>query len=366
MKIKNIILAAAVTAAMGTTGNAFAHAGIFASQTVGDVAENTGLGFAADGTTVVKDTSVSATGFLEGTSPLIGATIGHTCGHEEPYPDESDIGLVLPVGGDSVILKAKTVSDSSSAYKMAKASLTFDSLVDSSSPVYKVSTDTNTAYSFVVGSVKFAGANVTTAGTPRLSNGTVWSDGLFNSDQKALDHLGNPVDPSKYAKINSGIWTGTVFGQEYYGVANFRATLPKFPSKTAVAGTPGRCATQMKIAVPISQVCSKATSGQLASGAHKMMNWQLAPVPGFDWSVMGEVAKIQSPYITVNRNMAANPRAADCPALAISDNAAETSTLYVAPSAAAQSTAFGKIAAKARIKVDSCASGSAAAKHNCL
>ncbi|MEY2701257.1 MAG: hypothetical protein RIQ52_2012, partial [Pseudomonadota bacterium] len=62
MKIKNIILTAAVTAAMGTTGNAFAHAGIFASQTVGDVAENTGFGFAADGTTVVKDTSVSATG----------------------------------------------------------------------------------------------------------------------------------------------------------------------------------------------------------------------------------------------------------------------------------------------------------------
>jgi hypothetical protein len=347
-KIHNAVLGAAVASVVCASGDVFAHAGVYQSHTPWDSASNTSTGLANSG-------------FLEGTSPIVGVTISHTCAHEAPYPNLTGVGIVLPIGQDTLLLDGGKVTYYGAAANAAKDNklpgnlsaiedLKVGSAADPSADNAWNYTLTGYPTGVKAGSGTDGGTAPKAFANPefKFAPEAAKKSLLYTQVTPFVNHA-KTYDSQPYAYL----WTGGNMPNERYVAVEIKPTLPKFPSKAAPAGTPGRCATQMKLYVPTMQICGTAKKDQ-----HKVMNWQMAPTPNWDTSNMGETTFLNTPVITVNRDLAKNPVADDCPtAAALATTGAPSAydpataqTLFVYPSTSAFDAAFTNMANKARVK----------------
>ncbi len=324
MKNRKFLTMAILIATFGHNSAVFAHAGIAASHATWDSASAT------------SPTGNANTGYLEGSSPIIGATISHSCAHEDPYPPLNHAVVVLPIGKETVLLDGAKVTASGTL----PGSL--NSVEDLQVNGLFAQDATVNAWNFTLtglpSGISTGASGV--AGPKALVN----PEFKYQPDYRIGTMLKTEVIPftdshskAHTEETNVLIWGGGDVPNERYVVLEFRPTLPRFPNSKATAGTVGRCATQARLYVPIMQVCTEASGTE----QKKFMTWQFAPTPNFDTSNMGETGRLHSPVILVNRDLVKNPLPADCPTTEPSSyDPALSSTVYIYPSTAAIDKAF--------------------------
>lgn len=339
-KLHISIISAAIMAALGSSTNVMAHAGI------------TGSHFAWDSASGTSPTGNTNGGYLEGTSPIIGATISHTCAHEEPYPNLNHVIVVMPIGKDTLLLDGGKVTFGGTAGNLLPGSLANIEAI--AMPKLAQDPAAANAWNFTLVGVK--------SGDATGKGGATAPKAFANSEFKYQPSIAigtmattdiipfkDSHDKSVTSQVNMMAWGGADAPNERYQSLEFKPTLPKFPTKDAPAGTPGRCATQAKLYFPIAQICE----GGKAEGQKQIMTWQMAPTPAFDTSNMGETTFLNSPSLTVNRDLVKNPIPADCPApttlattgAASAYDAATAQTIFVYPSSGAIDKAFSLVKA---------------------
>lgn len=336
--IKTTLLSAAITSSMLVSSHVMAHAGIYGSHDVWMTYKD------ANGKEIVN-----VGGFLEGTSPIIDVTLSHTCAHEAPYPNNTAAGVVAPIGTSALLLNGAIYEANKNAYSSQgfMDSLLANGIEPVASQFKAQDASSGNAWNYTL--TGYPSGTQTGGATgpkslaapefkysPEVARGTQWSTPVA----PFVDSHGGSHSEEPYAYL----WTGSNFPNERYAVVTLKPTLPKFP-KNAAAGVPGRCATQAVLFFPTMQVCGKAKEAH----QKKIMVWQMAPTAGFDWSTMGESAKLNSPSLTVNRDLIGNPIPADCPASTDNSDPTTAKTIYVYPSDDSISAAWTAMAKKVKI-----------------
>ncbi len=328
--MKKILATSILIATLGSANNVFAHAGITASHATWDNASAT------------SPTGNANAGYLEGSSPILGVTISHSCGHAEPYADTNHVVVVLPIGKDTFLLDGSKLTTSTLPGTLTQAEdLQINKLLAQDT--------TANAWNFTLVGVP-AGINTGTGGVA-APKALVNPEFKYQPAYKTGTMLKTEIIPftdshgAKYTEAtNTLIWADGAVPNERYGVLEFKPTLPRFPSKTAAAGTVGRCATQARLYVPVMQACIEAAGS-------KYMNWQIAPTPHFDTSNMGEIGRPYAPALIVNRDLVKNPLPSDCPTTEPATyDPTVSSTVYVYPSTAAIDKAFSYAAGALNIQ----------------
>jgi len=333
----NTVVGVVFVGSLGVSAEAFAHAGVLTSHNVWD------------NTSATSPAGNSNGGYLEGTSPILGVTISHSCADAEPYPAVNHVVVVLPIGKDTLLLDGSQVN----ATETLPGSLT--QVEDLQINGLFAQEATANAWNFTLTGLP-SGVSTGTGGAtgPKaLAN----AEFKYQPDFRTGTLFKTAVVPfiDSHNKTHSEeahmlIWAGGEVPNERYVVLEFKPTLPRFPNDKAGAGTAGRCATQAKLYIPALQICEAATG----LGQKKFMAWQIAPTPRFDTSNMGETARLHAPSFIVNRDLAKNPLPSDCPTTEPTEyDPATAGTVYVYPATAVIDQAFSYAADALKISPSS-------------
>jgi hypothetical protein len=92
------LISTAVVSVFGISSEVMAHAGVTGSHPVWDSESAT------------SPSGISNAGYLEGSSPVLGVTISHSCAHKAPYPALNHVVVVLPIGKGTLLLDGNKVT----------------------------------------------------------------------------------------------------------------------------------------------------------------------------------------------------------------------------------------------------------------